>query len=420
MARLNLTLLGGFQGRLGAAVPLTLPTRKSQALLAFLALPPGRSHPRAKLASLLWGGMREPQARSGLRQSLFTLRKAVDVEPPALLIDGQTVALNPTSVDVAVVEFERQVAEGTLAALERAAALYRGELLEGLALQEAPFEEWILAERERLRELALEALAKLLRQQRATGATEAALQTALRLLALDPLQEPVHRAVMRLYVELGRRASALRQYQMCIGVLQRELSVEPETTTKQLYQEISASSPRALSETARSCRCDLPSGRHSRLREATPRRRSRRTMREPGSSLTRSARRSSSSRRCGGYGWWHRTERARALRSSLDESSWRSPSVSTTRHCCSRVTTRSGRYLCGSGARTRRVTTWIRGWRCTTGRGTRATHSSMAATTPAYAAGRSPAGLPGSSATRHVASRRASPRSGWPGTSITP
>jgi len=238
MARLNLTLFGGFQGRLGAAAPLTLPTRKSQALLAFLALPPGRSHPRAKLASLLWGGMREPQARSGLRQSLFTLRKAVDVEPPALLIDGQTVALNPSSVDVDVVEFERQVGEGTLAALERAAALYRGELLEGLALQEAPFEEWILAERERLRELALEALAKLLRHQRATGATEAALLTALRLLALDPLQEPVHRAVMRLYVELGRRASALRQYQICIGALQRELGVEPEKTTKQLYQEI--------------------------------------------------------------------------------------------------------------------------------------------------------------------------------------
>jgi DNA-binding SARP family transcriptional activator len=83
MPRLNLALLGGFQGRLGASVPLTLPTRKSQALLAFLALPPGRSHPREKLASLLWGGMREPQARSGLRQSLFTLRKAVDVEPPA-------------------------------------------------------------------------------------------------------------------------------------------------------------------------------------------------------------------------------------------------------------------------------------------------------------------------------------------------
>ncbi len=203
MVRLSLTLLGGFQGRLGVSAPLTLPTRKTQALLAFLALPPGRSHPREKLASLLWGGMREPQARSGLRQSLFTLRKAVGAEPPALLIDGETVALNPSSVDVDVVEFERQVAEGTPGALERAAALYRGELLEGLALQEAPFEEWLLAERERLRELALEALAKLLRHQRTTEATEAALQTALRLLALDPLQEPVHRAVMRLYVAAG-------------------------------------------------------------------------------------------------------------------------------------------------------------------------------------------------------------------------
>src|SRR6266540_3545945 len=238
MPRLNLALLGGFQGRLGASAPLTLPTRKSQALLAFLALPPGRLHPREKLASLLWGGMREPQARGGLRQSLFTLRRLVGMDPSVLLIDGQSVALNPTAVDVDVVEFERQVAEGTPAALERAAALYRGELLEGLALQEAPFEEWLLAERDRLRELALEALAKLLRHQRTTGATEAALQTALRLLALDALQEPVHRAVMRLYVELGRRASALRQYQICVGVLQRELGIEPETTTRQLYQEI--------------------------------------------------------------------------------------------------------------------------------------------------------------------------------------
>ena len=238
MARLTLVLLGGFQGRLGGAAPLTLPTRKTKALLAFLALPPGRSHSRAKLASLLWGDLPEPQARRGLRQSLFTLRKAMSVEPSALLIEGETVALNPHSVDVDVAEFERRVADGTPDALDRAAALYRGELLEGLALREALFEEWLLAERERLRELALEALAKLLRHQRTAGAPEAALRTALRLLALDPLQEPAHRAVMSLYVELGRRASALRQYQICIGVLQRDLGVEPETTTKQLYQEI--------------------------------------------------------------------------------------------------------------------------------------------------------------------------------------
>jgi DNA-binding SARP family transcriptional activator/predicted ATPase len=238
MARLHLALLGGFHACLGDAPPLTLPTRKTQALLAFLALPAGRPHPRDKLAALLWGGLQEPQARGGLRQSLFTLRKAMRGAPSALLIDGDSVALNPTAVDVDVDEFERSVADGTPAPLERAAALYRGQLLDGLTVREGPFEEWLLAERERLRERALEALGKLLRHQHAASATEAALQTALRLLAVDPLQEPVHRAAMRLYVELGRRASALRQYQICVGILQRELGVEPETATKQLYQEL--------------------------------------------------------------------------------------------------------------------------------------------------------------------------------------
>jgi DNA-binding SARP family transcriptional activator/predicted ATPase len=251
MARLQLTLFGGFRGRV-EGMSLTVPTRKAQALLAFLALPPGRPYPREKLASLLWGGMREAQARAGLRQALFTLRKAVVTEPPTFQMAGESVAMNPAAVGVDVVEFERSVAEGTPEALERAASLYGGDLLEGLALQEGPFEEWLTAERERLRELALEALAKLLREQRRAGATEAALQTALRLLALDPLQEAVHRALMRLYVERGRRSAALRQYQLCVGVLQRELRIEPEATTKQLYQEILRQRPSPAASTIES------------------------------------------------------------------------------------------------------------------------------------------------------------------------
>src|SRR5262249_53708862 len=68
--------------------------------------------------------------------------------------------------------------------------------------------------------------------------TERAIQTALRLLALDPLQESAHRALMRLYARQGRRASALRQYQVCVGVLQRELGVEPEPQTRQVYRDL--------------------------------------------------------------------------------------------------------------------------------------------------------------------------------------
>ncbi|PYN06912.1 MAG: alpha/beta hydrolase, partial [Candidatus Rokuibacteriota bacterium] len=77
MARLHLTLFGGFHARLEPGSAIALPTRKSQALLAYLALPVGRAHPRDKLAALLWGGMREESARASLRQALFAIRRAL-------------------------------------------------------------------------------------------------------------------------------------------------------------------------------------------------------------------------------------------------------------------------------------------------------------------------------------------------------
>src|SRR6266446_475329 len=244
MARLILTLLGGFQARLEPGSALSLPTRKSQALLVYLALPLGQAHPRDKLAALLWGGIREESARASLRQALFAIRKALgEAEATALRQDADTLALDSTAVDTDVAVFERAVGEGTAKALEQAAALYRGDLLAGLAVDEAPFEEWLLGERERLRELALEGLAKLLAHQRKMEAIEAAIQTALKLLTLEPLQEPVHRTLMRLYAQSGRRGSALRQYQQCVSVLGRELGVEPEAETKQLYQEILRARP---------------------------------------------------------------------------------------------------------------------------------------------------------------------------------
>ena len=75
-------------------------------------------------------------------------------------------ALDPAAVDVDVAIFEGLVSQGTPEALAQAAAVYQGDLLEGFAVQEAPFEEWLMAERERLRELALETLAKLLGDRR--------------------------------------------------------------------------------------------------------------------------------------------------------------------------------------------------------------------------------------------------------------
>src|SRR5262245_62537762 len=257
MARLTSTLPGGFRAHLDAGTSLAFPTRKAQALLAYLAMPPGRTHARDKLASLLWGSTVETTARTSLRQTLYALRRSLrraDAEP--LLADASAVSLDPGAVTVDVGEFEHRVTDGTPAALADAAALYQGDLLEGLTVQEPTFEDWLLGERERLHEMALMALGRLLGHQRAAGSSEAAIQTALRLLTVDALQEPTHRALMQLYVETGRRSAALRQYQVCAATLRRELRTEPEKETTALYEEILRERVRAvpLAESARPAR----------------------------------------------------------------------------------------------------------------------------------------------------------------------
>ena len=242
--RLKLTLLGGFQAQLDAGTALVLPTRKTQALLAYLALPLGQAHPREKLATLLWGDMPDAQARGNLRHALSRIRKALPrTARLGMVLDGPSVALDPSVVDVDVARFERLIADGRPAALEQVAALYRGDLLAGLAVAERAFDDWLTTERERLHELAIQSLGRLLIHQQKAGAAEPAVQTGLRLLALDPLQEPVHRAVMRLYARLGRREAALRQYQLCADALKRELGTPPDAETTQLYQQTLRSRP---------------------------------------------------------------------------------------------------------------------------------------------------------------------------------
>lgn len=240
MSAVSLTLLGGFELTLPPAVHVHLPTRKAQALLAYLALQPEQAQPRDKLAALLWGDVADAQARASLRQTLSLLGKALEHAPaPCLVTEARSVGVVAGAIEVGVRRFETAIAGGTPAALERAAQLYRGELLEGLVLDEATFESWLLGERERLRELAIEGLAKLLgHHQGPHGSAERAIQTAVRLLALDPCQEVVHRALMRLYARQGRHAAALRQYQVCVTALRRELNAEPDAETKRLYRDV--------------------------------------------------------------------------------------------------------------------------------------------------------------------------------------
>jgi DNA-binding SARP family transcriptional activator len=234
-AKLHIDLLGGCSARLNGDNPCVLPTRKSQALLAYLAVPAGRFHAREKLTAMFWGETPEAQARQSFRQALLSIRRAAGGgSRPILLTRNGAVALDAEAVTVDVALLENARADGTAEGLERAAAIYKGEFLAGLNLNEQAFEEWRAVERERLNALAVEALAGLVDQQ----PPEAAIQTARRLLAIDPSQERMHRQLMRLLLGLGQRAAALKQYQLCADWFERELGVEPEEETRQLYRDI--------------------------------------------------------------------------------------------------------------------------------------------------------------------------------------
>ncbi len=213
-------------------------------MLAYLALRCGQPCPRDTLAALLWGDLPEDQARHSLRQTLLEVRHALpDGKPPTVVVERDRIGLNPRRVQVDVGAFERFAAQRTRGALERAAGLYRGELLAGMTLREPAFEEWLRAERNRFREAALGVFQRLLAAQSARRQLESAVQTAIRLLAIDPLQEPVHRTLMRLYDRLGRRPAALRQYHLCADLLRRELGIAPEPETTRLWEALA---PRPL------------------------------------------------------------------------------------------------------------------------------------------------------------------------------
>lgn len=237
--RLQVRLLGSFEACFEGGEKLALKGKKTQALLAMLAMTPGNGIPRERLAGLLWSDRGDEQARGSLRQSLAELRRALGEDYENYLkAKRDSVALDARWTDCDVVTLERMANGQVPVDNGEIASLYRGDLLDGIEVPDAGFEEWLAGERSRLGALAQIAMNRLLDDQAKSGDTEGAIVTAQKLLEIDSLQEQVHRMLMRLYATRGDRALALKQFQYCCEVLKAELDVEPEPETRQLHDDI--------------------------------------------------------------------------------------------------------------------------------------------------------------------------------------
>jgi DNA-binding SARP family transcriptional activator len=231
----QLSVLGRFElSRPDGSIDLA--SKKLAALLAFLACTAPQAHSRDRLMTLLWGSHFDAQARQNLRQALTRLRRVLGDD--ALIGNSESVSLRPSVIACDVSRFEALLSDGNLDALKGAVSLYKGSLLAEIAIPEEAWTAWVDARRQQLEGLALDAMIKLGEEELQLGNHEQALNAANRAIAIISHREDAHRLVMRSLAAGGRRADALRHYEDLAALLKRELTVEPDPSTRALAAEL--------------------------------------------------------------------------------------------------------------------------------------------------------------------------------------
>jgi DNA-binding SARP family transcriptional activator len=259
---LHLYALGPLEVRLGEKL-VTFPTRKTLALLIYLAIESG-PQPREVLTALLWPEASSKRSHGSLRNTLDHLQTALrqasgEAQISYLSVTHHSLSLNRDAIidfDLQTVEraylqaradrSSRTLPEGSasLPLLHSAAACQRGDFLAGFSLGDAPdFDDWAAIQREvwhRRLGLILDRLSEI---QFAHGEFAGATETASRWIALDALNEVAYRRKMRAHFAAGERGQALETYEACRAVLATELGVEPEPDTSALAESIHNRSP---------------------------------------------------------------------------------------------------------------------------------------------------------------------------------
>lgn len=224
------------------------PHQAPYLLLCYLLLNRGHPHNRERLAAIFWSEATITASRKTLRNTLWRLRHGLSsiglpVDAYFHLEEEIICFLQPQSYWLDVEVFEQaavplqdvpgqSLAVLQVTALESAAALYTGDLLEGI------YEDWCLYDRERLRLVQQGLLSKLMVYHGARGSYEQGIAHGIRLLAMDNTWEKTHRQLMWLYCLSGDRCAALAQYKLCQQILNEELGISPVPETCLLYEQM--------------------------------------------------------------------------------------------------------------------------------------------------------------------------------------
>jgi DNA-binding SARP family transcriptional activator/tetratricopeptide (TPR) repeat protein len=221
--------------------PLHVDTRKALAILALLAAE-RRAFARTELAAMLWPDGDDESARGALRRTLSTLRAAVDTD--GFEVDRTTVGLDRSRIRVDLDDLERLAGSNDADDLSEAAAIARGPFLAGFNLRDSPdFDDWRAARATSVDRTVASVLDRLSLAREHVGDLIGARQAAERRVEVDTLDESAHVRLMEVLAASGDRAAALRQYRVCVAILNRELAVVPLPETTARYEAIRDATP---------------------------------------------------------------------------------------------------------------------------------------------------------------------------------
>jgi DNA-binding SARP family transcriptional activator len=218
-AAVSLSLLGTFDFRVGG-VHVVLP-RPTERLLAFLALQ-RRPVTRHQVAGVLWPDVSEERSLGSLRSALWRMRRA---SPEVVdLVDGNMWLDPATVLDIETLsDRSRELLDGPnlTDAPNSDASIFGAELLPGW------YDDWVLFERERLRQVSLHALEALSRWHVRAGRHADAVEAAWRAISLEPLRDSAHGALIDAYLAEGNICEAVRTFRDYSALLRREVGVAP-------------------------------------------------------------------------------------------------------------------------------------------------------------------------------------------------
>jgi predicted ATPase/DNA-binding SARP family transcriptional activator len=246
--RLALYLLGPLKLELNNT-PIAVDRRKVLALMAYLTIN-REQHTREYLSAMLWPEYDQEKAFTNLRHTLWETQQAIG--EGWIIASRDKVGINTDHAEerniwLDVNHFESLINDShaqtdislRTSLLVDSAELYRNHFLTGFSLKDAPnFNEWAFAKSEELRHQLSHILNVLSEDYCSLGEAETAIPYAQRLVSLDPLNEASHRQLMQVYLQAGQHNAALKQYQTCEKILRKELGIDPQPETRELYKKI--------------------------------------------------------------------------------------------------------------------------------------------------------------------------------------